>query len=96
MKETTFSINQTAKFVKFKGRKLFFQWLKDKGYLLSNNDAAQKYIDMGWLVLTTKTIYKANPPIVVPVSRVTIKGLAALQKAVLKDFPPCPPCVGVV
>lgn len=96
-KQSTFSITQASKILKFNGgRKRFFEWLKRRGYLLSNNDPAQKYLNFGWFELRIKKIHKTNPPLVVPVTRMTLKGLAAIQKAVLKDFPICPPCVGVI
>jgi phage antirepressor YoqD-like protein len=88
-----FTIAQTAKLINFPGgEKKFFAWLRDNGYLLEENFPVQKYRDQGWFEMTTKTLYQMQPKQVVPVTLVTIKGLAALERIVKKIFSPCPPC----
>jgi phage antirepressor YoqD-like protein len=90
---TTFSVSQTAKLTRFPGGEIkFFEWLRDNGYLISDNTPTQKYIDDEWFVTTKTTLYRLNPPLVVIVPRVTIKGLAALERRVRKQFPFCKPC----
>jgi phage antirepressor YoqD-like protein len=86
-----FSIQETAKLTKFPGGEIkFFRWLRDKGYLLKDNQPYQKYRDKEWFELETATIHKSNPKLVVLVTLVTIKGLAGLEKVVHKEFP-CDP-----
>lgn len=88
-----FSIQETAKLTKFPGGEIkFFKWLRDKGYLLKNNQPNQRYMDTGWFEMEKATIHKTNPKLIVLVTLVTIKGLAALEKIVQNDFPPCVPC----
>lgn len=88
-----FSIQETAKLTKFPGGEIkFFAWLRDKGYLLKDNQPAQKYRDVGWFELETATIRSMTPKMIVPVTKVTIKGLAALERIVRNEFPPCVPC----
>ncbi len=90
---TTFSLQQTAKITKFPGcEKKFAAWLREKKYLMNNNDPYQKYCDWGWFELSTKTIHKANPPFTVNVTRVKIKGLEALERIVFEEFHQCKPC----
>jgi phage antirepressor YoqD-like protein len=89
----TFSIAQAAKAIKFPGGEIkFFEWLRFKGFLLSDKTPSDKYRLQGWFESFTKTIYQLNPPQIVIVTRVTIKGLAGLEKRVRKEFPICPPC----
>ncbi len=88
-----FSIGDTAKMINFPGGEIkFFQWLRDTGYLLQNNFPVQKYRDQGWFKMVRKKLYKMQPVQEVPVTIVTIKGLAALERIVKKEFSPCPPC----
>lgn len=89
----TLSIAQAAKAIKFPGGEFtFFEWLRSKGYLLKDNTPADKYRLNGWFESFAKTIYHLNLQEVVLVTRVTIKGLAALEKVVRKEFPICKPC----
>lgn len=78
---TTFSIRHASKLVGFENSKLFFKWLKKYGYLLPDNQPAPNYIELNWFILTTKIIYQARPPFAIPVTRVTLKGIAELKKA---------------
>ena len=88
-----FSIGDTAKMINYPGGEhKFFEWMRDNGYLLTNNFPAQKYRDQGWFEMTTKTLHQMQPKQVVPVTLVTIKGLAALERIVKKTLSPCPPC----
>lgn len=90
---TTFSIKVTAKRVQFPGgEKLFAAWLREKKYLMNDNTPYQKYIDRKWFILTGKTIYKANPPFNVNVTRVTSKGLHHLEEIVYNIYHRCKPC----
>ena len=92
-KESMFSIQETAKITNFPGgQKKFFAWLREKKYLQPNNEPYQKYIDNGWFQMTTATLYKTKAKQVVPVTLVKLKGAAALEQIILKEFPPCIPC----
>ena len=92
-----FSIRETAKIIKFPGgEKQFFSWLRDNGYLMKNNEPYQRYIKIGWFEMIMKTIHKTNPKMVVPVTLVRLKGAAALEKIVMKEFPPCVPCNQII
>jgi phage antirepressor YoqD-like protein len=91
--EQTFSIRETGKLIKFPGGEhQFFEWLRSKSYLLSDNTPAQAYLNSGWFSreYTHKKI--GSKKTVIPVTRVTIKGLYALQRKIRKDFPTCKPC----
>lgn len=91
--EMTQSIRQTGKMIKFPGGEhQFFEWLRMKGYLLSDNTPAQAYINSGWFVLEAAKKQIGLTKSVIPVTRVTIKGLYALQRKVKKEFPICKPC----
>jgi phage antirepressor YoqD-like protein len=93
LSSTTYSVAQTGKATKFPGGEIqFFAWLRLKGYLISDNTPAQKYINAGWFEVKTTTLQQINPPQVVLVTRVTIKGLASLERIVRKEFPICEPC----
>lgn len=86
-----FSIATVAKLTRFPyGEKKFFEWLRDHNYLLKNNEPAQFQIDRGWFVLTESKIYDQVPPRLVPTPKITIKGLAGLQRVIEKEFPICP------
>jgi phage antirepressor YoqD-like protein len=93
MINNTFSISQTAKIIGFPGgEKKFFQWLRDNKYLLPDNYPYQKYIDFGWFTMVDKNLKKIRPQRIVPVTVVTHLGVCALERRVLKEFPPCVPC----
>ena len=93
MIEQTFSIGETAKMINFPGGEYtFFEWLRRKGYLLRDNMPAQAYINSGWFVSKVTTKQIGTTRVVIPVTRVTIKGLYALQRKIRKDFPICKPC----
>jgi phage antirepressor YoqD-like protein len=91
--KNTFSVREVAKLTQFPlgGEKIFFDWLRFKNYLLSNNEPRQKYIDQKLFVTTIKTIYSAKPPFNVIVTRFTTKGLNYIDKVIKKDFPPSLP-----
>lgn len=92
-KEQTLSISEVAKLVDFPGGEhKFFEWLKKKGYLLQDNTPAQQYRDRGWLKLKSSYRMIGDIETLFPVSRVTLKGLAGLDRVVKKDFPICKPC----
>lgn len=86
----TFSVAQTAKLVKFPGgEKKFFFWLREQGYLYHDNEPFQIYIDKGWFEVVLTKKYAINPHFPKMVTRVTIKGIAGLDKAIKKHYPPC-------
>lgn len=90
---TTFSIAEVAKLTRFpEGEHKLFEWLRKYGYLLKNNEPSQFQISRGWFVYTFKDIQLGNQQRGVPVSRVTIKGLAGLERVFERCFPFCKPC----
>jgi len=92
-KEQTLSIAEVAKLVDFPGGEYkFFEWLRKNGYLLKNNTPAQTYRNCGWLKLEDANKQIGKKQTVLPVTRVTVKGLAGLDRAVKKAFPVCKPC----
>lgn len=90
---TTFSIAEVAKMTRFPdGEIKLFEWLRKNKYLLKNNQPSDFQIARGWFVYTHKDIQKGTRRVGVPVARVTIKGLAGLERVINKCFPICKPC----
>ncbi len=91
--ELTFSIAEVAKMTNFPGGEhQFFGWLRKYGYLLENNQPSQVQINRGWFVLVSKVQESNVIRRTVPVARVTLKGIAGLERVMKKVFPVCPPC----
>ena len=91
--ELTFSIVEVAKMTNFPGGEhQFFTWLRKYGYLLENNHPSQVQINRGWFVLVSKVHNGVEIRRTIPVARVTLKGLAGLERVIKKAFPICPPC----
>ena len=89
----TLSIAEVAKLVDFpEGEYKFFDWLRQKGYLLKNNTPAELYRKRGWLKLIDSNKKFGKIQYVIPVTRVTTKGLTGIDRAVKKAFPVCKPC----
>ena len=92
-KEPTLSIAEVAKLVDFPGGEYkFFDWLRENGYLLQDNTPAQIYRDRGWLKLVDSNKKLGKIQTVILVSRVTLKGLAGIDRVVKQHFPICKPC----
>ena len=92
-KEETLSIAEVAKLVDFPGGELkFFEWLRQNGYLLKDNTPAQIYRKRKWLKWQDSNKKLGKIQTVIPVTRVTLKGLAGIDDAVKKAFPVCKPC----
>ena len=90
---TTFSIADVAKMTRFPGGEIkLFEWLRKHGYLLKNNQPSDFQIARGWFVYTNKDIQMGLHRRGVYVARVTIKGLAGLERVINKCFPICKPC----
>jgi phage antirepressor YoqD-like protein len=90
----TISISVVAKLVNFPGgQKKFFIWLRENGYLLKDNTPAQIYRDRKWLVLVKAYRFIENTKTLIPVTRVTLKGLEGLDRAVKKAFSVCKPSI---
>ena len=88
-----FSIAEVSKMTDFpSGEILFFKWLRANGFLLQNNQPSQSQINRGWMVLTESKIYNQDTPLILPTPRITIRGLAGLQKIIQEQIPECPPC----
>ena len=91
--ELTFSIAEVAKMTNFPGGEhKFFAWLRKYGYLLENNQPSQVQINRGWFVLVSKVLNGIELRRTTPVARVSLKGLAGLERVIKKAFPICPPC----
>lgn len=91
--ELTFSIAEVAKMTNFPGGEhKFFAWLRKYGYLLENNQPSQVQINRGWFVLVSKVQIGIETKRTFPVTRVTLTGLAGLERLIKKVFPICPPC----
>jgi phage antirepressor YoqD-like protein len=91
--EVTFSIAEVAKMTRFPdGEYKFFEWLRKHRFLLKNNQPSDFQIKLGWFVLESKKVGLGTHLREVPVSRVTSKGLAGLEKVINRCFPLCPPC----
>lgn len=89
----TFSIGEVAKMTNYPGGEhQFFGWLRKYGYLLENNQPSQVQINRGWFVLVSKVQDGAELRRTIPVARVTLKGIAGLERVIKKAFPLCPPC----
>lgn len=89
----TFSVAEVAKMSNFPGgQHKFFAWLRKHGYLLENNQPSQVQIKREWFVLESKVQHGIMVRRTIPVARVTIKGLAGLERVIKKAFPICPPC----
>jgi phage antirepressor YoqD-like protein len=89
----TFSIAEVAKITNFPGGEhKFFEWLRANGYLLINNQPSEFQIQRGWFVLVSKEYGPNNEYRSIPVSRVSLKGLAGLERVIDKAFPICPIC----
>lgn len=84
------SIGDCVKMISFPGGEIkFFEWLRKNGYLQSNNLPYQKYIDLGWFIVVKKVEQQGKSTKVIPVTLVTLPGLANLERKVLAAFPPC-------
>jgi phage antirepressor YoqD-like protein len=91
--EQSFSISETAKMINFPGGEhKFFEWLRKNRFLLMDNTPSQVYRDREWLIIVKKHLIKDDSITIIPTTRVTIKGLAGLEKIVKKCFPICKPC----
>jgi phage antirepressor YoqD-like protein len=93
--EITFSIAEVAKMTRFPdGEYKFFEWLRKHRFLLKNNQPADFQIKRGWFVLVSKKRDLKSNLRETPVTRVTSKGLAGLEKLINKCYPLCKPCRG--
>ncbi len=91
--EITFSVAEVAKMTRFPGGEhKFFEWLRNHRFLLKNNQPSDFQINRGWFVLQSKKVSLSSHLREIPVSRVTSRGLAGLEKAINRCFPLCPPC----
>jgi len=91
--EITFSVAEVAKMTRFPGGEhKFFEWLRKHRFLLKNNQPSDFQIKRGWFVLESKKVGLPTHLRGIPVSRVTSKGLAGLEKVINRCFPVCPPC----
>lgn len=93
MIQSTFTVNQVVKLVSFPGgEKKFFEWMRTKGFLMSDNYPFQKYIDRGYFISKLKTSGTGAHKKYFQVTIITIKGLQFLLKMVSKEFNYCNNC----
>lgn len=91
--EYSFSVQETGKMIGFPGGEIqFFDWLRRHRILLPNNQPSQSFINRGWFLLVPVQKRITGQLSVIPVTRVTIKGLYGLNRIVKKAFPICKPC----
>lgn len=92
-KTQTFSIGQAAKLIDFPGgRQKFYNWLRTKNFILSDNFPSQSMMDRGWLKVAKVIGSDEGALLCRAVPRVTVQGIAGLEKIRLKEFPICEPC----
>ena len=93
--KTLLSISEAAMLIQFPGGEItFFRWLRENRFLQENNQPFEKYKSAGWFVYTAVEMTEDTMPTFInPVTKITIKGLYALQKKMLTlTTTPCPPC----
>ena len=89
----TFSVRETSKLIKYPGGEIkFYIWLRENGFLCHDNEPYQIYLDKEWFEVVLTQKHKVNPHFPKMVTRVTFKGVLALEKLVKKHFPICKPC----
>lgn len=90
-KREAFALRTAAKLIRFPGGvKKFAEWLRNQGFLMSNNEPYQHYMDMGWMILEKIKLAKVSPSMIVATPRITIKGLERLEEIVFESFHKCP------
>ena len=87
-RETAFTLNQAAKLLNFEiGRTKLMKLFRDWGLLLKKNEPCQSMIDRKYMLYWLKTIERDGKPIKkVPVTLVTIEGLAYLKRIIQKKL----------
>ena len=86
--ESVFTLNQAAKLINFEiGRTKLMKLFRDWGLLLRKNEPSQSMIDRKYMLYWMKTIELDGKPLKkVPVTLVTIEGLAFLKRFINKKL----------
>jgi phage antirepressor YoqD-like protein len=86
--ETVFTLNQAAKLLNFEiGRTRLMKLFRDWGLLLKKNEPSQSMIDRGYMLYFLKRIEKDGKLVkTVPVTLVTIQGLAYLKRIIQRKL----------
>lgn len=86
--ETAFTLNQAAKLLNFEiGRTNLMMLFRNWGILLKNNAPSQSMIKRGYMLYWLKAIEKDGKPFKrIPVTLVTIEGLAYLKKLIHRNL----------
>jgi len=86
--ETAFTLNQVAKLLNFEiGRTNLMKLFREWGLLLKKNEPSQSMITRKYMLYWLKTIEMDGKPYKkVPVTLVTIEGLAYLKKIIHKKL----------
>ncbi len=65
-------------------KKRLFAFLRDNGFLMSDNKPYQKYIEQGLFKVSETTVSTINGDRLVSTTKITGKGQIAILKAILK------------
>jgi len=68
------------------GEKKLYQWLREQGYLMSNNQPYQKYVDMGIFKVVESSKTDARGVALYKTTKITGKGQVYLQKKIYDFF----------
>lgn len=68
------------------GRNRIFSWFKDNGYLMSNNEPYQQYVNAGYFYVHEYTLYIKGIPSVGTKTLITGKGQQYFYKKIIHDF----------
>ena len=89
----TVTIQEFAKFISSHnyniGRNQLFEWLRTRGYLMSNphhfNEPYQKYISAGYFKMTEKIVMQGNKPVIKRITLLTGKGQSYIGKKLINE-----------
>jgi anti-repressor protein len=70
------------------GRNRMFEWLREKKYLMPNNEPYQTYIDNRWFSVIEKTRESDNGPVPYIQTMITGKGQISITKKIIEYFNP--------
>lgn len=86
----TVDVGEFAKLVKKEnikiGRNRLFEWLRNKGYLMQNNNPYQKYIELGYFKVVEVTKNTAYGSSIYIKTLITGKGQVYLVEKLRKEF----------
>lgn len=86
--EKLYSMSETAKLIdKGIGRNKLYEFLKEKGIMMQNNEPYQSYCDQGYFKYVIKNILNRRGQVLFeqPVALVTAKGIEFIKKQLEKE-----------